>query len=606
MKNKILLTFLSLLLSVAFVWAQKKISDYPNTATAANTDQFILARPGVTNYNQQYQQLTAQIQTNSPLHPLGSYGANIVPNGDFAVDFTGWTGTNWAWNAGTALHTGGSDAWLNHTNILAVVGTTYRVTFSIVGASPGSVYVFFGGCYGSLSSGVSAFTNYLTATSTNALGFVPTSDFVGAVDNVSIEVMSGGSVIIDGPTDIRSPLTIHDGILTPNGTPIRFGYNALANNTKGSLIDDLNPPGTCVAIGEYAGYANTSGHVTAVGYYAGYRNTTGALTAFGKWAGYNNTDGHATFVGNAAGFGNTTSESVAVGDEAAHYNQTADLVAVGYYAAHYASNINVTAIGYLAAKNGVSANKVTAVGYTALQNNLTTNCTAVGHEAGYLSTNGIITAVGYRALYNNQTGSATAVGNSALLANTTGDAVAVGHSAGQANTTGKLTAVGYQAGYANIGGFGAYLGYQAGYSSTSGSATGVGYKAATYNTTGNLIALGYDAGAAQTGNDPATDVDGILIGQIASRSVATATKLTNYVGIGAGVLIDKSNQIKLGNSAIIETVLNGAIIVPTLATEPSAPASGTIAFYGATNGSGKLVLVAKFPGGGTNTFATEP
>lgn len=57
MKNTILLTLACLLMCVVPVSAQKKISDYPNTATPNPADLFILARAGVSNYNITAQQL---------------------------------------------------------------------------------------------------------------------------------------------------------------------------------------------------------------------------------------------------------------------------------------------------------------------------------------------------------------------------------------------------------------------------------------------------------------------------------------------------------------------------------------------------------------------
>jgi len=52
-----------------------------------------------------------------------------------------------------------------------------------------------------------------------------------------------------------------------------------------------------------------------------------------------------------------------------------------------------------------------------------------------------------------------------------------------------------------------------------------------------------------------------LIGVNANRSVVSATKLTNYVGIGDHVLIDADNQVKLGNPYMTQTVLYGDVVL---------------------------------------------
>lgn len=642
MKDRILFSLACLLAFVVSVSAQKKISDYPNTATAANTDLFILARPGVTNLNQQYQQLTTQLQTNSPLHVTGAFGANIVPNGTFATDFTGWNGTNWTWNAGTALHTAGTIDELYSTNMpSAVIGSTYRVVFSMQG-SVGSVRVYFGGVWGGLRSFTNTFTDYVTATATNALSFTPTSDFNGFIDNVSIALISNGDLTVDGVADFRSPVTIRNGISVPDGEPIRFGYNALPSSTRGTY----NVPAANVAIGHNAGVSTTGGHITAVGYYAGYSNSTGVLTAFGKWAGRNNTSGHSSFFGNAAGYHNITGQSTCMGDESGSSNEGGNVTTVGYYAGYMSTNDSVTAVGYRAL--AYSLGRATAVGYNAGLSNRANGLTAVGHEAAINNTSGLTTAVGDSAAYSTTTSSATALGFHAGYSNVTGyitaighqaaagitnsqvtavgyDAMrwsytgdatavgyqsgysnlvtgftgvgyyagkvnrtglmtAVGHNALQANLTGDATAVGYNAGFGNTSGAGVFIGHRSGVNNTTGGSTLVGWYSGYANTTGDLIAIGSETGMGVFANAPSTDVGGILIGNRANRSVVTATKLTNYIAIGTEVLIDKSNQIKIGNANITETLLRGNVGIntdsPNSVLHVAGPIATSVAFGG--------------------------
>jgi hypothetical protein len=142
----------------------------------------------------------------------------------------------------------------------------------------------------------------------------------------------------------------------------------------------------------------------------------------------------------------------------------------------------------------------------------------------------------------------------------TGRTVNVGYTAGYVNTTGHSVNVGYRAGRFNTTAHSVNVGYTAGFTNTTGSSVNVGHEAGYANTTGYSVNVGYRAGyGTTTANAPATDPYGILIGYEANRSVPSATVLDNYIGIGYGVLIDKSNQVKLGNTDITETQLYGNI-----------------------------------------------
>jgi hypothetical protein len=172
--------------------------------------------------------------------------------------------------------------------------------------------------------------------------------------------------------------------------------------------------------------------------------------------------------------------------------------------------------------------------------------TCFGYRAGRLNVSGDLTAVGIDAGYNNSSGDASVFGSLAGKANTTGNICAFGYAAGTSNKTGPLSAFGYKAGY---------------YSTGTTPSVMVGWNAGYYITSGNITAIGGGAGyGAVTTNAPATDTYGILIGYNANRSVATATVLTNYIGIGYGTLVDKSNQVKIGNSSMVEFVWYGAPI----------------------------------------------
>lgn len=537
----------------------------------------------------------------------GTFGADVVDNGDFDGNLDGWAGSNWIYSTQGAEHVPGSTDDLVQAATVAEIGRTYRVSYTISEATDGIVEAYFGGVWGGERTDPGQYVFYPTATSEEPLMFRPiTSEFAGAITDVSVELLDyDGALVVEKPAEFRTRILVGDRIDFPNGMPISIGHEAMPSSTTGLYNQDSQN----LAIGWYAGHRNTTGHVTAVGWRAGFANTTGVLTAFGKNAGASNTDGHATFFGNYAGAKNTTSQSVCMGDEACGDNTVGEITAVGYYAGHANVDGYVTAIGYQSAYNNITGS-LTAVGYRAAYSSTgTTRTTALGDQAAYANTSPEVTAVGYMALnggtsgqigatavgtfagYVNQTGRVSLLGYRAGTANTSGNTAALGWQAAVSNTTGHLTALGYQAGFSSVtanstivghnAGFSSTgavtlvghnagfsnttgrltaLGHQAGYSNTTGFPTLFGYNAGFSTTTGDLIAIGYQAGYGATpANAPITDTKGILIGNLANRSVPSGTVLTNYVGIGDGVLVDASNSVVIGNSAMTKTVLYGNV-----------------------------------------------
>jgi len=150
--------------------------------------------------------------------------------------------------------------------------------------------------------------------------------------------------------------------------------------------------------------------------------------------------------------------------------------------------------------------------------------------------------------------------------------------------------------------------------STGTGNTALGSNSMWMVTTGiGNIALGYGAGTgADFANAPDTDDYGILIGYQANRSVVSATKLTNYIGIGYGTLIDKSNQVKIGNSSIVETILYGnlgvggqgtfgtsadKVIAIASGTAPATSPANTIQLYSADFAAGNACPYFRTEGG---------
>jgi len=134
---------------------------------------------------------------------------NIEENGVFTTNLTPWTGTNWAWQTsgvpdhpeyGRALHTAGSTAALTMAAATEAAGVAFTLHYTVVGGSAGTITPSFGGVtmttkpFGSATYSESGWT-----TSTAVLAFTPSSDFDGALDNVTLYVhpTDHGDVVID-------------------------------------------------------------------------------------------------------------------------------------------------------------------------------------------------------------------------------------------------------------------------------------------------------------------------------------------------------------------------------------------------------------------------
>ena len=440
----------------------------------------------------------------------GQPGPELVDNGTFNTNLTGWTGTGWSWDNGTAKHTPGSTSALAQTPLTATVGTTYEIAFDVVGGNAGGVWFYFGGATRTTAVGGGTIRSYVTATATDPLLIIPTTDFNGAIDNVSIRALPTG----DLPT-FANPVNLHSGrIYVPAGEHIAIGYQALENTTRGTY----NIPASNIAIGYRAGRANNEGHVTAVGYRAGEANTgTGVLTAFGKWAGMSNTTGHSTMFGNAAGMSNTTGHIDVFGDEAGADNTTGTIAVFGYYAGHSNVTGTLSAFGHNAADNCATDAVATVVGHGAGRY-AGHGTTIVGHEAGILAT-GRSTAVGHEALRN--------------------------------TTVAAATAVGWRAGYYCTTMDSTFVGYQAGLAATTGEVVAIGASSALEVTTGSVVAIGKRAGyGINPNNAPKTDTYGLFIGQQAGRSVPSATAIIEYAAIGYNAQVGAHRTVALGANSV--------------------------------------------------------
>lgn len=119
---------------------------------------------------------------------IDDLAADQVTNGAFGSDLTGWTGTNWAQNAGKAQHTAGATAALTQALTLTL-GAKYQVLFTISGRTAGNVTAAIGAAADSARSANGSYVAYLTAAAGGSvnLTFTPSSDFDGSLDDIKVQ-----------------------------------------------------------------------------------------------------------------------------------------------------------------------------------------------------------------------------------------------------------------------------------------------------------------------------------------------------------------------------------------------------------------------------------
>lgn len=194
---------------------------------------------------------------------------NLIANGDFAFDDGGdaWAlGSNWAISGGVLTHTSGSAATAYGNNINLSPNAYHTVLVTISNLTAGSVIVYFSlGGIPSYSDSLSGndtyeFTIYNNGSNTR-VSFLPTTDFDGDIDNITIRqgfpVLDSNSLapmiygeLAEIPVNYNSTtislsnfsddnyLEIPAGIYSP-GTDdfsIRFWFKRYSNSATGFLI----------------------------------------------------------------------------------------------------------------------------------------------------------------------------------------------------------------------------------------------------------------------------------------------------------------------------------------------------------------------------------
>ena len=212
---------------------------------------------------------TGKTITITSVNSTATLGTELVANGGFDSNLSSWTdsGASWSWSAGTALHTAGSISNLSQ-NVTVVNGSTYQVEVTVTGRTVGSIAV----ALGSVSVVDTGVTTVFTAslsrtvvageTGSVSLSIVPTIDFNGSIDNVSIKLVTLGSATV----------ALSMGVLQIRGNAV-LGCSSTGINAQRSLTTGASNTAT----GTNAQYSLTTGASnTAAGTNAQYSLTIGA------------------------------------------------------------------------------------------------------------------------------------------------------------------------------------------------------------------------------------------------------------------------------------------------------------------------------------------
>ena len=172
--------------------------------------------------------------TTNDLYARLTAGAELAP----AVSAANYTGTNWVFAGSTAEHTASDTNTLYPTvAIVPVIGTQYRVTYTISGWTAGTDVMTFGGVVGVARQGNQNVNVYVTPYTTGNLIFTPSADFRGKISNVSVTVITSGTVYID-----RNIWMYDDrGVLTSTSAL----YAHLSELSSNTLLDRSRSTLTC-------------------------------------------------------------------------------------------------------------------------------------------------------------------------------------------------------------------------------------------------------------------------------------------------------------------------------------------------------------------------
>jgi hypothetical protein len=244
---------------------------------------------------------------NSTATSEATTGSTILTNGDFATnDLTGWTAAaGWSAATGKAVHTAGiADTTALVQAVAMTTGAIYQIQFTVSGRTAGTLTMTCGALptnMNAVSADAVCYWSVTAAATTNYnLTFTPTATFDGAIDDISVKLVTVNATPLVTIADsagnaignIRGNATLLN--LGMGANSLRFntvGYeNTLFGNNAGSKITTgfyNTGVGVNVLATTTASYRNTG-----VGYNCLQGLTSGnANTAYGAYAMQSTTTG---------------------------------------------------------------------------------------------------------------------------------------------------------------------------------------------------------------------------------------------------------------------------------------------------------------------------
>jgi len=240
--------------------------------------------------------------------------------------------------------------------------------------------------------------------------------------------------------------------------------------------------------------------------------------------------------------------------------------------------VDCVAVGYNALTDNTEGNDNVAVGSGALSSNVYGYYNiAIGSGALQANDNDNNTAVGFQALYSNVNGYRNiAVGSNALVSNVDGyDNIGVGINALNHNINGDYNiGIGFNSGFSiESGDANICIGQESLYHNVSGiSNVAVGFDCLHNNTVSDNTAIGDQAGKKITTGNKNT-----FVGSASGNSISQDIDCVNSMALGANSYTTKDNQVVIGDSSVVETLLRGSVLIGTVTDGMTAGGSLAIA-----------------------------
>jgi hypothetical protein len=156
-------------------------------------------------------------------------------DGAFTGGTTNWTFNATPWTYGTNNLDKDADGvnTLTHDTFVPVIGKTYKVCFSISAWSVGSVTPSLGGVSGTAVGADGDYTQYITATTTGALTFTPTSTSRFTIDTVTVNIMEAKVTYVT-----QAWKDVWDNLVQDEVVTLATGANNLANKVLAMMYVD--------------------------------------------------------------------------------------------------------------------------------------------------------------------------------------------------------------------------------------------------------------------------------------------------------------------------------------------------------------------------------